>query len=256
MEGTRTARIAHASYENVAVVCPWCQRECIFNRRSDLGTLEPIVGREVSCLHPECDKRFWITGDRANSAHEMLIFDCYELLGRKHYMSCVLSIAQAYEMFFSLFFRVELVYRPYAAERGHCIENLNRVHQMLLDTMKPHSFDRMRRLFLRYLVDGHSPTNLSEAEAIVLELRPPKETPSDSDISTLNDADLVPLLLRVRRTTIGDLRNAVVHKDGYRPSASEAECCIGEARESLFPLTYRLDLHDDVNHYTMRLDGV
>jgi hypothetical protein len=38
MSETRIARIKVASYENVTADCPWCGKESIFNRASDLRT--------------------------------------------------------------------------------------------------------------------------------------------------------------------------------------------------------------------------
>jgi hypothetical protein len=38
--------IPRASYENFAVKCPWCCRESIFNRRSDLQTCDLIAGQK------------------------------------------------------------------------------------------------------------------------------------------------------------------------------------------------------------------
>ena len=116
MNAIPVAERKRTSYENFAAECPWCRRENIFNRASDLKTFEPIAGRDVSCLSAACGKPFRILGDSVNSPHEMLIFDCYELLDRKHYMNAVLSLAQAYETFFSLFFRVELLYKPLGAD--------------------------------------------------------------------------------------------------------------------------------------------
>lgn len=251
MTDHRTARIEGASYENVTVTCPWCGRVCVFNRRSDLETLNPIAGREVTCLHPDCRQSLWIMGDRVNGAHETLLFDCYELLAHKHFMNCVLTAAQAYELFFSLFFRVELVYRPFAAGRTHDIDGLNRVHRTLLNATKTFTFAPMRRLFLRCVVDGRAPGSLEEAEVLASRLKPPRKAPEESEINGLRN-ELVEPLLGLGRTGVGDLRNMVVHKEGYRPSADEARGCVEEARGILFPLTYLLDLHDDVNAYTMR----
>lgn len=87
-------------YENFVAVCPSCGHECIFNRASDLCTFEPIGELNVSCLNEECRKPFRLVGDSVNEPHEMLIYDCYELLEHKHYMNCILSLAQAYEVFF------------------------------------------------------------------------------------------------------------------------------------------------------------
>jgi len=107
------AKNRRTSYENFVAVCPECGRDSIFNRASDLHTFEPIAGREVACLSGYCRKPFRIINDSVNNAHEMLIFDCYELIERKHYMNCILSLAQAYEVFFSFFFRVEFLYKPF-----------------------------------------------------------------------------------------------------------------------------------------------
>ena len=81
------------SYENFVAECPWCSRENIFNRVSDLRTFEPVAGRDVSCQSADCGRPFRIVGDSVNSPHEMLILDCYELIERKHYMNCILNLA-------------------------------------------------------------------------------------------------------------------------------------------------------------------
>ena len=91
------------SYENFGVECPWCHNEIIFNRASDLGTFQSIVGQTVVCLNSECRKSFWISNDSINTPHEMLIFDVKKLYKQKHYMNCILNLAQAYETFFSLY---------------------------------------------------------------------------------------------------------------------------------------------------------
>ena len=127
MNAIPDAECMRPSYENFVAECPWCRRESIFNRASDLKTFEPIAGRDVSCLNAACGKLFRILGDSVNSPHEMLIFDCYELLDRKHYMNAVLSLAQAYETFFSLFFRVE--YKPFGADPD--LDRLNKLEEAL-----------------------------------------------------------------------------------------------------------------------------
>ena len=135
------------SYENFVAECPWCRRENIFNRASDLKTFEPIAGLNVSCQSAACAKPFRILGDSVNSPHEMLIFDCYELLDRKHYMNAVLSLAQAYETFFSLFFRVELLYKPFAADPDQNLSELNELAKALQKKISDHAFRGMRALF-------------------------------------------------------------------------------------------------------------
>ena len=88
-----------SDYENFYATCPYCEQENIFNRRSDLGTLEPVTFKQVKCLNPDCEKVFNINGYLANAAFEMLIYDCYELFRKKRYSYCILNLAQACEVF-------------------------------------------------------------------------------------------------------------------------------------------------------------
>jgi hypothetical protein len=120
------------SYENFVAQCRWCGEDSIFNRVSDLTDTSAIAFLMVSCLSPSCGEPFNINGDLVDSAHEMLVLDCHELLRQKHYMSCIMTLAQAYEVFFSLLLRVELVYKPFAADPEEDIEHLNRRRDLRL----------------------------------------------------------------------------------------------------------------------------
>jgi hypothetical protein len=245
------AEIKRTSYENFVAQCPWCGQESIFNRATDLKDLSPIAYRTVLCLNPACAKPFSISGDSVNSAHEMLIFDCYELLQLKHYMNCILTLAQAYEVFFSLFLRVELLYKPFARDIGKDINHLNRLEEQFSEKVKRHTFPRMRALFLRQLIAGPCPANLVKAEAAIAGLQDRPRCPNDAELEALGDKQLLALLKAVKSTSIDTLRNRVVHKQAYRPTREEAEAVLEEARSLLFPLTRRLGLYDD-NWYMRR----
>ena len=251
------ARAKQASYENIIVECPWCGKENIFNRASDLHTFEPIAGLDVSCQNVECGKPFRIVGDSVNNPHEMLILDCYELLERKHYMNSILTLTQAYEVFFSLFLRVELLYKPFAHDKRRDerkdINHFNRLAEMLSKKVERCTFIPMRKLFLQQIIAASRPANLAEAETLVAKLRVPSCEPTDTELERLGDEELVALLKRVKNTTIHKLRNAVVHKQAYRPTQEETEVALEEARSVLFPLTSRLGLYDDINWYLKRL---
>jgi hypothetical protein len=240
------------NYENFVAQCPWCGQESIFNRATDLKELSPIAFRAVSCLNPACGRPFNINGDSVNSAHEMLVLDCYELLQLKHYMNCILTLAQAYEVFFSLFLRVELLYMPFACDIRKDTNRLNQLAEQLTGKVKEHTFARMRALFLRQLIAGPHPANLAEAEVAIARLEDRPSDPKDAELEALNDRQLVDLLKALKRTPINTLRNRVVHKQAYRPTREEAEAALEEARSLLFPLTNRLDLYDDVNWYMRR----
>ena len=237
------------SYENFAAVCPCCGKCSIFNRVSDLKECDPIAFKTVQCLSPSCSKPFNINGDSVNAAHEMLVFDCHELLRQKHYMNCIITLAQAHEVFFSLFLRVELLYKPFAKDDGRDIDRLNRLSEQLAEKVKNHTFAPMRALFLRQLVSGPRLASLSEAEAAILRLPERPTDPADSDLEKVGDPALVDLLKALKRTTIHEVRNRVVHKRAYRPSRDEAKSAFKSARKLLFPLTHRLGLHDEINWY-------
>jgi len=253
MSNIPIARKKRTSYENFVAECPWCGKESIFNRASDLRTFEPIAGRDVSCLSVDCGKPFRIVGDSVNNRHEMLVFDCYELIGRKHYMNSILSLAQAYEVFFSMYFRVELLYKPFGADRDQELAELNRISKVLQGKIKEHTFARMRALFLRYMVAPQSPKNIAESEVVVADFPDRPGDPKDAAIESLGDSTLVPLLKALKATNINTLRNNVVHKQAYRPTREEVEAALEEARSILFPLTSHLQLYDDVNWYIRKL---
>ncbi|MCY4002147.1 MAG: hypothetical protein OXF33_00335 [Rhodospirillales bacterium] len=241
--------IKSSGYENVIVDCPLCERELIFNRVSDLNTTEPIGGTRVSCS--KCKGDFWISGDTINERHETIIFDCYDLLRTKRYMNCILNICQAYEMFFSLYLRVSLVYVPFGSGRSKGDASPDKVNDLFLslsEATKELTFWRMRDIFLRLAISPNSPADLAGSEAAINVLQNHK-CPKDAELENWPDKQISLLLMKVKRTQINVLRNKVVHKDGYRPKKEEAEAAVREARSILFPLTYRLDLHDDINSY-------
>lgn len=249
MKDIPTARNRYTSYENFVAECPWCLKDSIFNRASDLQTFEPIAGLDVLCQSEDCHKPFRIVSDSLNNAHEMLILDCNELIERKHYMACILSLAQAYEVFFSLFFRVELLYKPFASDPDHEIADLNHLSNELHKRIEKQTFAPMRKLFLSHVVAGQSPKTLAEASDLVSALPNRPGNLKDGAIESLADAKLVSLLKALKEAKIHTLRNRVVHKGAYRPTREQVDAALDEARSILFPLTQRLQLYDEINWY-------
>ena len=180
----------------------------------------------------------------------MLIFDCCELLDRKHYMNAVLSLAQAYETFFILFFRVELLYKPFGADPDQDLSGFNELEEALQKKISDHAFHSMRSLFLQHLVSRPAAGSLTDAAAVIAGLpddRP--RDPKDVAIDNVGDLKLIPLLKSLKATRINTLRNQVVHKRAYRPKREEVESALQEARSILFPLTAHLQLHDEIDWY-------
>jgi hypothetical protein len=237
------------TYENFVADCPHCSASNIFNRASGLRTFRPIALRTVECQ--ACDRPFKINNDLVNAAQQVLLFDCYAFIERKQYMQCVLSVAQAYEVFFSHFLNVQLIYRPFARDDRHNLKGLHDVTEKLYEHVHQFAFGEMRRLFLRLVVGNVAPASLAEAEARIANLPKHRKVPPvpRQDVEAVPDDRLKTLLLRLKDANVSELRGRVVHKDAYRPTLEEAKRAHDEAREILHGLTGLLKLGFDAHWY-------
>ena len=244
-----TAKIKSAGYENLCVDCPLCGQELLLNRASDLCTFEPISGRDVSC--EECNGQFWLNSDTVNDRYEALLFDCADLLKRKRYMNCVLNVCQAYEMFFSLYLRVNLLYRPFAIQFRdipYSIEKLHQLNKRLEEKTMSFGFAKLRNTCLQHIVGSISPMSLDDACKAIDSIGQQK-MPTDENISSAHPGKVAEHLLAIKNTNVNEVRNRVVHKSAYRPTCEEAGMVLKEGRSILFPLGSILELHDDINWY-------
>ena len=236
------------TYENLHVECPWCGRPNIFNRKSDLGDFDPIDCRQVTCTSPRCSRSFHVSGDMINPAYQMIIFDCDDLLKRKQFMYCALNLAQAFEVFFSHYFRVEFIYKPFWADvrAEKDIGSLKNLEGLLYERIKRFSFSDMKNLFMCHVLYEDRPKSLLESENIIRRI-PLKPSPhSNEDIKNAqkpSDRRVRELLLPLNACRVADLRNRVVHKLAFRPDESEVRAALRETREILFPLAYALRVH-------------
>jgi hypothetical protein len=207
----------------------------------------------VNCQR--CNRPFNINGDSINAAHEMLLFECHEFIESKRYMQCVLTVAQAYEVFFNHFLYEQLLYRAFAKEDDHDLPHLNQLIRLLYRRVERLTFEPMRWLVLRMIVDAVAPQSLAAAEAVVLaipnEARGVRRVPR-AEIEGVSDQRLRTLLVKLLDADANVMRNRVVHKDAYRPKEAEARRVHREAREVLFGLTGRLQLGFDVEWYANR----
>ncbi|MGO9096026.1 MAG: hypothetical protein ACLQGV_12455 [Bryobacteraceae bacterium] len=249
----RDSQETSPTYENFVAKCPGCEATNIFNRASDLHTFRPIAFRQVNCQR--CSQPFNISGDLVGAAYKMFLFECPELIERKQYMQCVLTVAQAYELFFSHFLYVQLLYRVFAKEDDRDLRRLNRLVGLLYRRMERLAFEPMRRLVLRMIVDAVEPPSLDAAEKLILavasEARAVRAV-SLAEIEGVSDCRLRTLLVKLLHVDVNVLRNRIVHKDAYRPKEAEARHVHDEAREVLFGLTGRLRLGFNVEWYVNR----
>jgi hypothetical protein len=241
-----------STYENFIARCPRCGFENIFNRASDLKDFRPIDFKVVTCLSTDCRQPFTINGDFINPAFEMLVSDCHELLERKHYAYCVLILAQAFEVFFSHFLRVELLYRPFGLEEDPDIERLNHLARLLYKEVRQLSYRGMRDLFFRRVLKPIHPKSLREAEDVIVapDFRSDLRLPDEDELQNAGNQRLSAVLTELRSCRVHELRNRVAHKMAYRPTLDEVNAALGETRRILFPLAYILGVRcDDINCY-------
>jgi hypothetical protein len=197
-----------------------------------------------------CGSDFIIKGDIINPAWQMLILDCETLKTQKRYMYCILNLAQAFEMYFGLYFRVKFLYKPYAHEQLHDIKHLNRETDSLFENTKECTYVCLRNMFINSILQNHRCSTLSESELEIKRLLSMTDDPSKSAISDFSDPKWPSVLLRLKECNIGTLRNAVVHKYGYRPNIEQVEKAIEETASILYAIDHRLGvLVDDVNYY-------
>ncbi len=236
------------TYENFIAVCPHCDFENVYNRVSDLKTRERIDFKEVVCLNDNCRKMFYINSDLIAPAYTYLIYDCYKLKHDKRYMycilNCILNIAQAYEAFFGLYLRVELLYKPFGKSPGLELTRLNELAATLDKRIRTYTYRPLRNIFMNRVLQGGAVNSLEESETIVENLDGLRVDPSNQALSAANSR-ISAFLQKLKDSEIGEVRNMVVHKYAYRPSLEQAEYFIEEARDILFNLDTIIGPLDD-----------
>lgn len=239
MDNIPYVSLVEMSYENVVAICPSCGLRNTFNRASDLKDLSPIMDKEVHCLNNKCQKLFRINGDIINLPYELLIIDCDKLKAEKHYSNCILNLAQSFEMFFALYLRVEILYKPFAQEEKYDLPRLKSAKANLTKKIKDLSFYGMRALFLNHIVltrvlMKRRTASLQEAKTVLAQLT--IYNPDHEILSQVDDPKFAQLLKKISVTKINDMRNKVVHKGGYRPSLTDVESSISEAKDIIYGL--------------------
>ena len=160
--------IENKDYEIITARCDECDSLCTFNRIDDIGDPGPYYsGRYVSCT--ECGRPFWIFGDATDPAYELLIFEAEQHMRAKHYMLCVTSLAQAWEMFFATFVYSNYLYRPFYHEASYPerLERFDGLAEQLGDAIRNVTFDALRNVLVNTVVEGVRPQTLDESEEAI-----------------------------------------------------------------------------------------
>jgi hypothetical protein len=225
--------IESRDYETITARCDECGSLCTFNRVDDIGDPGPYYsGRYVACT--ECGRPFWLFGDAIDPAYELLIFDAEQHMGRKHYMLCVTSLAQAWEMFFATFVYSNYLYRPFyrGARYPERLERFEGLADLLGDAIRKFTFDALRNVLVNSVVEGVRPRTLDESEVAIarIEVDNFARRPAKASVYAFPDPSVRAVLLQLQGLRIGELRDRVLHEDAYRPRRAEVEDCGEEIR--------------------------
>ena len=225
--------IEKKDYETIAARCDRCGSLCTFNRVDDIGDPGPYYsGRYVVCT--ECGGPFWVSGDAIYPAYELLVFDAEEHMRSKHYMLCVMSLAQAWEMFFATFCYSNYLYRPYYRDprRHDRLERFDGLTERLADVIRGFTFEPLRNVLVNTVLEGVRPRTLEESEAAIARIRDGDfgGHPAKERVEAFTDPSRRAVLLQLRGLRIGELRDRVIREDAYRPHRAEVEECAEEIR--------------------------
>lgn len=231
--------IKQSNYENIIAECPKCFNVNTFNRKSDLGTTDPIDHKEMNCL--ECKAPFNINGGLICENYKYMILDGNDLLSEKRYMYCVLNACQAFEMFFYAGIKTRLLHQPF--ENG-CItkDEYNRLSEKLYTTFSSYPFNKLRSIFLDIYVYDRSFSSYKEIEAYISNLNSVMMLKLVCITSSSINPSIQLYLDLLHKTIVHEIRNKTLHKYGYRPSLEDATSSLIEARKIIFNLKSLLEI--------------
>lgn len=222
--------IQNRDYETVQARCDECGSLVILNRIDDIGHPGPYDGRDVTC--PECGRPFWIYGDTANADYQFFIFDAGEHMRAKRYGQSVISLARAWEMFFAAYARSNYLYRPFCANDRYPgdLNQFNRLAKLLGETIRDFTFDPLRNVLIRTVVERAHPGTLDESETAIARIADEGfgDRLAKARVEAFPDPQVRDLLRQLQDLRINELRNRVVHKGAYRPRRAEVGKCRDE----------------------------
>jgi hypothetical protein len=152
----------------------------------------------------------------------------------KHYILCVTSLAEAWEMFFATFVYSNYLYRPFyhRARYPGELERFGDLAERLGDAIRNFTFDQLRNVLVNTVVERVRPGTLDESEGAIARIEHDNfgQRPAKARVDAFSDPSVRAVLLQLQGLRIGKLRNRVVHEDAYRPQRWEVEECSEEIR--------------------------
>lgn len=225
-----------SSYDRVTAICPWCEHENVYSRRSDLQTLASISHRVVSCAKAACLRDFHINGDTVDPGYRTFFFDARAFVNDKRYGLAILTAAQSLEMFFAFGLRELWFLQPFRQRdrfRGD-LDALNAGLRTLQERTEEFTYYPMRELFIGAAI---SPPPATTQDAHIRARSIPRSAREIRPVSIESAADaLRPLLLQLRACEAHKRRNSVIHKEAYLPTREEAVSVLNEVGGFMLPL--------------------
>jgi hypothetical protein len=130
------------------------------------------------------------------------------------------------------------LYRPFfLSPRGQRdLDRLNSLQSQLDQALRKFTFNPLRNLLVNTVVQAVAPLTLDEAAIAINQIGSAKlgDDPSPAVLSTIADPDTKQVLEGLVALTIGNLRNAVLHRRAYRPLRAEVERCLEDEVSLLY----------------------
>lgn len=207
-------------YENFKALCPHCNYLNIFNRVSDLKTTEPIWGKNVNCQR--CKNEFRIGFDEVGTNYHKLILQCPKLIKQKEYMTTVITLCIAYEMFF------QAVIYHYLVD-SFSLQDKEILTELLDNVIAKYTFNKLYNEFIKIIIFVNDKNNISVdcAKDYIKNIDGTSVKDLNSKLTLIKNEQVKKSLLELfdlnnKQKLINHIRNKVVHKNGYRPTKEEA----------------------------------
>ena len=216
-----------ATYENYGIECSICKKWNVFNRITDIKSIGAACGKEVQCFH--CHKSFVISTDNVEEQYQYFLNDCEVLIQQKKYMYCILNLCQACEAFFMKCIDIKLLWEPYRKGvfgwNDKKYQLFDDFFEQIHSEFRKSTYHSLRKIILDIYLNNRS-CSMQEDILNYLKMmtnRPYIQEPSDEAIRAEMDERRRQVLLRLKRLKINEIRNAVAHKEGFRPSLNDVK---------------------------------
>ena len=185
----------------------------------------------VKCT--ECNAELRITGESGNvPIDHFLLWNYLALKAERQYMQCVLSLSQGLEMALMETARFVLIVEPVKQRPEANSKDVGDLVDLFQKKTRNMTLEPLRNLLIKLAVHGIRPKNVHEAYRWVTEVNNlAKDLPSAKLVQTIPDKSLRGAVSKLRKVTVGVLRNDVGHHAGRRPTEQEAEAHHQEIRE-------------------------